>query len=167
MNAAAYLMWAVSLCVLGSGCASDLTSRVIAVSTVQTTGESRSPAGVSPSLATNLFREVLSRLASSGYVTATHEQRDPANPMRVEYDSQFTATGSSSVDLTLVLDGKHVTFSGDTDSEPESVAELHKVVKLYRDSLDTRQIKYRVRTFTYHPTIGKKSGSRLTNREPM
>ena len=159
MNAAAYLMWAASLSVLGSGCTTDpteLTSRVIEVSAVQTSGESPSPAGVSPSRATNLYHEILSQLGSAGYVAATHEQRDPANPTRVEYDSQFTVTGASSVDLMLVLDGKHVTFSGDTDLEPESVAELQKVVKLYRDSLDTRQIKYRVRTFTYHPTMDKK-----------
>jgi len=153
MNASAYLL-AASLCVLGSGCATDpteLTSCVIEVSAVQTIG----PAGLSPSLAANLFHEVLSRLGSSGYVAATHEYRDPANPMRVEYDSQFTVTGASSVDLTLVLDGKHVTFRGDTDLEPESVAELQKMIKLYRDSLDARQIKHRVRTFTYHPTMDK------------
>jgi len=38
----------------------------------------------------------------------------------------------SSVDLALVLDGKHVAFRGDTDLEPGSVAELQKVIKLYR-----------------------------------
>ena len=158
MNASAHLLLAASLCVLASGCASDqteLTSRLIEVSAVQTTAESPSSAGLSPSLATNLFHEVLSRLRSAGYVAPTHEQRDSANPTRVEYDSQLTAIGASSVDLTLVLDGKHVTFSGDTDLEPESVAELQKVIKLYRDSLDARQIKYRVRTFTYHPRMDR------------
>ena len=155
MNALAYLLSATLLCVLGGGCATyNVTERVIEINDVQTNGESPAQAWISPLLATNLFHDVLGRLGSAGYIASTHESRNPANPVWVEYDCQFTQKSAFSFYLTLETDGKHISFRGITGLDKEGLAALQKAVKLYREALDERQIKYKVRThITYNNLI--------------
>ncbi len=151
MNASAYLLLAASLCVLGGGCATgDLTSRVIEIRAVQTQTKSSGHAGLSASVATNLFHDIASRLGSLGHVNPPHQYRVPTNPAWVEYAVQFTPEGASSVDLTMEIDGKYITFCGETDIESESVAALQKAMKLCREALDELQVKYKVRIHTTH-----------------
>lgn len=156
MNTSAFLLLAASLCVLGGGCATDgITERVIEISAVQTEQESSGHAGLSPSVATNLFYNVASRLGSLGYVNPPHQHGDPTKPTWIEYSVQFTPPGANSVELTMDIDGKHITFHGMTDTEPESLMSLQKAMKLCRDALDERQVEYKVRVFATHLTFIK------------
>lgn len=151
MKALAFLLLAASLCVLIGGCATDgMPERVIEISAVQTEGESPGHARLSPALATNSLHDVVSRLGAAGYVVYTHEHPDPANPMRLDYGFSFTPEGAYTIDVTLSMDGKHIIFHGESDPSPKSVAALQQAMKLCRESLDERQIKYKVRTFTTH-----------------
>ena len=151
MKAFAFLLLTASLCVLGGGCATDgISERVIEISVVQTKGESPGHAGLSPAQTTKLLHEVVSRLGSAGCVVYTHEHPDQANPNQLDYGFSFTPEGAYTVDVDTSMDGKHITFHGETDVDPNSIAALQKVMKLCRESLDERQIKYHLRTFTAH-----------------
>jgi len=150
MNASANFLLVASICVLGGGCATDgIPVRITEIRAVQTGGEDARHAGLSASAATNLFYDVASRLDSLGRVNPPHQcHPDSTKPTSVEYEVSFTPEGASTVGLTMEIDGKHVIFRGDTDVDPKSLAALQKAMTLCRESLDKRQIKYRVRTFT-------------------
>jgi hypothetical protein len=152
MNAPAYFLLAASLCGLGGGCATDgIAVHVTEIRAVQTDAESSGHAGLSASVATNVFYDVASRLGDLGRVNSPHQYSDPTKPAWIEYAVQFTPEGASSVDLTMDMDGKHIIFRGETDiDEPKSIAALQKAMKRCQDSLDKRRIKYTVRTFTTH-----------------
>src|SRR5690242_6423144 len=109
MNASAYFLLAASICVLGEGCATEgIPVRITEIRAVQTDAESSGHAGLSTSMATNLFHEVASRLGSLGHVNPPHQYSDPTRPAWVEYAVSFTPEGAGSVDLTMDLDGKHI-----------------------------------------------------------
>jgi hypothetical protein len=150
MNASAYLLLAASLCVLGGGCATDgIPERVIEINVVQKETESLGHAGLSGTEATNLFYDVASRLGSLGRATSPHHYNPfPTKPTWVEYGVSFVAEGGYSVDLTMHIDGQRITFRGETDVDPKSVAALRKAMKFYQQSLDERNIKYTVRRYT-------------------
>ena len=162
MNTSAYLLLAASLCFLAGGCATDdLTLRVIEIRATQNEAATSGHAGLSASVATNVFHDVAGRLGPLGYVNSPHHHNpDPANPAWVEYAVSFTPPGASSVDLTMDLDGKHVTFHGETDDDPPSVTALEKAMTLCRQALDERRIKYRVHTFTTRLVMEKASSAR-------
>jgi hypothetical protein len=153
MNVPAYLLLAATLSVLGGGCATDATDdglplQVVEISAVQTETESSAHGGLSAPVATNLFNDVASRLGSLGSVGyLTHY---PTKPTCVEYTVTFTPPGANTVDLYMDIDGKNITFRGETDTDPKSVAALQKAMTLYRGALDERQVKYEVRTYTTH-----------------
>lgn len=151
MNARAYFLLAVLASVLGGGCVTNgMADHVIEIRAAQREGEPPGYAGLSASVATNLFYDVASRLGSLGFSNPPHHYNLP-DPARVEYAVQFTPEDSSSVDVTMDMDGKHIIFRGETDADDRaSIAALQKAMKLYQESLDERHIVYQVRTFTTH-----------------
>ena len=152
MNASAIFLLIVSICVLGGGCATDdIPVRITEIRVVQRDAGYAGHAGISASAATNLFYDVASRLDNFGRVNPPHQSHpDSTKPTSVEYEVSFTPEGASTVGLALEIEGKHVIFRGDTDVDPKSLAALQKAMMLCRESLDKRQIKYKVRTFTEH-----------------
>jgi hypothetical protein len=151
MKALTYLLLAALICVLGAGCASDdLTERIIEIKARQTETDS-SGHGLSASAATNVLHEVKSRLTSLlGYTVYENKYPSQENPGGIEYSLHFTPEGASSVDITLDMDGKHVVFRGDTDTDAASEAALQKAMNLFQEALDERGVRYRVRSFTVH-----------------
>ena len=142
---------AALVCVPGGGCATDsMTDHVIEIRAAQREGKPPGHAGLSAAVATNLFYDVASRLGSLGFANPPHHYNLP-DPARIEYAVQFTPEGSSSVEVTMDIDGKHIIFRGETDADDRArVAALQKAMNLYQESLDERHIIYQVRTFTTH-----------------
>jgi len=152
MNRMAYLLLAASLCILGGGCAADgLTMRVVEIRAVQTETESSGAAGLSATVATNLFHDLASRFGGLGRVLYANHYGDPGKPAWVEYSVHFTPNEANPVDLFMDIGGEHITFRGMT--EPETIAALQKAINPCRESLDERRIKYTVRTFETHPPV--------------
>lgn len=148
MKTPIYLLLAALVCVLGAGCASDdLPERIIEIKAGQTEAASSSHGRLSASDATNVLYEVKSRLGHGVFV---RKYPNPGNFGGVEYSIGFTPEGASSVNVELVMDGKHVIFRGDTDADPPSEAALRKAMKVFQEVLDERGIKYRVRSFIVH-----------------
>ena len=114
--------------------------------------EAAEQSGLSASLATNIFYDVVNRLS---YVVNgdprrinRHQYNDPVNPTWIEYTAQLTPEGANSVGLALEIDGKHIIFHGNTDPGPKEIAILQQSMKLFQEALDERQIKYKIKTFT-------------------
>lgn len=150
MNARAYLLLSAVLCVFAGGCATPdgVPVRVIEVSAAQTETEPSGPAGLSAAVATNLFYDVTGRLGRSPANAPQQDYPDPKRPKWIEYAAQFTPEGGQTIDLTLDMDGKQITFRGITGlDDPKSIAALQTVMKLYEESLDERHIRYKVGTF--------------------
>jgi hypothetical protein len=145
-----YFLLAASLCILGGGCAADSpTMRVVEICAVRTETESSGAAGLSASVATNLFHDLATHFGRLGRVLYENHYGNPRRPTWVEYSVHFTPDEANSVDLFMDIDGEHITFRGMT--EPETIAALQKAMKLCRESLDERRIKYTVRTYETHP----------------
>lgn len=142
-----------SLCVLGDGCATDNDLHVIEIRAAQARESSGHP-GLSASVATNLFQDVASRLGSLGLANPPHcINPDPAKPAWVQYDVSFTPEGGYTVDISMDMDGKHITFIGTADIDPKTDAALRKAMKLFLESLDARRIKYTVREISTHEIL--------------
>lgn len=159
MNASANFLLIFSICILAGGCATDdgIPVRITEIRVAQKGPEHARHAGLSASVATNLFYDVASRLDSLGRVNPLHQSHaDSTKPTSVEYEVTFTPEDASTVGLTMEIDGKHIIFRGDTDVDPKSLAALQKAMKLCREALDKRQIKYKVRTFTAHEFLDHK-----------
>jgi hypothetical protein len=146
-----------SLWILGGGCATDddgLSVRVIEIRVTRTEADFPDHPGLSAVVATNLFQEAASRLDSLGRVNSVHHYNpEPSKPAFVEYAVSFTPEGAYTVDLTMDIDGKYITFRGEGDIDPKTDAALQKAMKLFQESLDRRRIRYRVRAFSTHETM--------------
>jgi len=119
------------------------TDRVVEIRTAQIEIEPSSSAGLSATLATDIFLDIANHL---GFVV-DGPHRDPRTPMEDGYSAHSIAKkGTSMVFLDLLIDGKHISFLCSMDATTEEFGAAQRDAKLFQEALDKRNIKYTVAT---------------------
>ena len=143
MNVRVSLLLAVSLPLLADGCSSIPTDRVVDVSTARIEAESPRSEGLPATLAVDLFRDVANRLG----LVVDGPHGDPRTPTLVVYGAHATGEKATRrVFLTLMMDGKRISFLSRLYGTTEEFVAAQKAAKLFQEALDERNVKYTAAT---------------------
>jgi len=143
MNSRLFQLFAASLLLLTDGCASIPAYRVAVLRTTRIQAESASSEGLPAKFAVDLFRDVANRLGFA--VDGPHV--DPRTPMLVGYGAHAPGHKPvSGVLLTLMIDGKRITFGSSLYGTKEEFAAAKRAAELFQAALDERNTEYTVAT---------------------